>query len=627
LVVLVAIAAMAAAFSTPGAGAIPPGWLVSANPANWTPQVLGGRVNAIVQVGNRVVVGGTFSRVREAGHSTIHPRRNLFAFDAATGVIDRGFKPDPDGQVETLVTDGNALFVGGRFGLIGGQWAARLAKLDGRTGRQVTGFRVEADRTVTHLVLGSGRLFVAGEFTTLNGTGRTGLGAVDPTTGTLDPDVDLAFSQPFDSSLFVSRIALSPDGSRLVVIGSFTRVDGHWRPQLAVLDVGARPAKVADWHTERYGAKCSSRFPSYMRDVSISPDGSYFVAVTTGARSRPHLCDTAARFELSARGYSLEPTWVAYTGGDTLTRVAVTDAAVYIGGHPRWLNNPFNQNGTGKDATPGPGAVPRQGIAALDPANGLPLSWNPGRNPRGVGVFAFLPTPAGLWVGSDTDNIGGEKHPRLALLPVAGGTSIPSFVTGTLPGALFAVAPGASLSLVGQSFDGSGPGAAAALADGVDWSRARGAFMVNGKLYTGWDDGRFEARSFDGSTLGPPAAIDLRGLTSTHFPLSSVTGFFFDRGRLYYTVWGEGKLFYRYFTPQSGVVGAETFEARSSRSAVDWAEVRGLTLASGRLYYGSSDGSLQRIDFRDGAAVAGSDSPVSSGGRNWHSRGLFVLSR
>ena len=35
--------------------------LVTANPADWTPHVLDGRVNAIVQVGTKVVAGGTFS--------------------------------------------------------------------------------------------------------------------------------------------------------------------------------------------------------------------------------------------------------------------------------------------------------------------------------------------------------------------------------------------------------------------------------------------------------------------------------------------------------------------------------------------------------------------------------------
>jgi len=220
-------------------------------------------------------------------------------------------------------------------------------------------------------------------------------------------------------------------------------------------------------------------FDTYMRDVDIAPDGGYFVIATTGADRAGSLCDTASRWELGRTGSGQQPTWVDYTGGDTLYSVAITGPAVYVGGHQRWLNNPL------RSGSAGPGAVAREGIAALDPRNGLPLSWNPGRD-RGVGAFALVSTPAGLWIGSDTDRIGRyEYHGRIAFMPVAGGSAVPEPRVGAVPGELY------RLGLTGvmdhRAYDGTAFGAPASV-PGVDWTQARGAFMVSGRLYTGWSD-------------------------------------------------------------------------------------------------------------------------------------------
>jgi hypothetical protein len=91
--------------------------------------------------------------------------------------------------------------------------------------------------------------------------------------------------------------------------------------------------------------------------------------------------------------------------------------------------------------------------------------------------------------------------------------------------------------------------------------------------------------------------------------------------RIYYTVFGNSNLFYRYFTPESEVVGAETFTA--NRNGVDFSSTAGMTLAGGRILYGSSsDGSLRSVSF-GGGSVTGSPTVQSSDG-TWKYRAMFV---
>ena len=231
----------------------------------------------------------------------------------------------------------------------------------------------------------------------------------------------------------VRDLDVNADGSRLVAIGNFKRVDGLLRDQMVMISLSdASTGVTADWATTRYSPYCFNfAFDTYMRGVSFSPDGSYLVVTATGGYVANTLCDTAARFETSATGADVQPTWVDYTGGDTLWSNTITEKAVYVGGHQRWLNNSLAGD------TAGPGAVPRPGLAALDPNTGVPMKWNPGRNPRGAAVYALYATPTGLWMGSDTEYIGNHyqyKRPRLAFFPLAGGAAEASDTTPGLPG-------------------------------------------------------------------------------------------------------------------------------------------------------------------------------------------------
>src|SRR6266545_1648185 len=81
--------------------------VVSANPVDNTPHVKDGTVRAYAVVGSKVVVGGTFTQVQQAGTQKVFDRTGIFSYDKATGVIDTAFAPKL--LKSTKDTDGNLL--------------------------------------------------------------------------------------------------------------------------------------------------------------------------------------------------------------------------------------------------------------------------------------------------------------------------------------------------------------------------------------------------------------------------------------------------------------------------------------------------------------------------------------
>ena len=142
-------------------------------------------------------------------------------------------------------------------------------------------------------------------------------------------------------------------------------------------------------------------------------------------------------------------------------------------------------------------------------------------------------------------------------------------------------------------------------------------------LYTGSTDGNFYARTFDGTHVGPAQAINLNGLTD--FPVQSLTGMFYANGGIYFTVNGDSHLYYRYFLPESQIVGSYRFTVASG--SMDWSTVRGMTMANGKIYFARADGNLYSMDFNNGAPDPSSEALVSpkSDGYDWSSHGLFVF--
>ncbi|HET8615436.1 MAG TPA: PKD domain-containing protein [Actinomycetales bacterium] len=609
--------------------------VVADRAVSWTPAIDDGAVQAIVQAGDTIVVGGTFTTVTPSSGGTTVSRPYVLAFSATTGQIRTGFQPVLDGAVNALVAspDGQSVYVGGSFGYVNGERAKGVVQLSLADGSRVTSFRTPAmNGVVTDLRLSKGRLWLGGSFSRLAGHDQAAIGTVNATTGAYDPFFSLTVAGTHNGGrTSLQKFDVTPDGSKLLAIGNFTTVGGQTRHQVVLLDLTGATAAVGAWNTQFFTyTGCARVFDSYMRDLDISPDGTYAVISTTGAyHGYTSPCDSTTRWELGVTGTNLSPTWTDYTGGDTTYAVAVTGTAVYVGGHFRWQNNAYAGDRAGQ------GAVAREGIAALDPASGLPLAWNPGRA-RGVGVFDMLATPAGLWVGSDTDRIGGwTKHPKIAFFPLAGGYDVPSTATQSLPGtvALAGNADGvpadgvATVAFDGAEVTGSG---AAVNGGGISWSQSRGAVMIGDTLYTGWSDGNLYGRTFDGTTFGPATNVDgmdqLVRLTDFHNQVPSITAMFFDSGRLYYALAGDPALYYRGFTPSTKVVGAVAQKATNT-SGITFGNVSAMLLSGGRLYVGDrTSGTLRAVSFSDGV-VTGSPVTVSGpgvDGQVWKGRSIFI---
>ncbi|MFI5496908.1 PKD domain containing protein [Actinoplanes sp. NPDC051859] len=390
--------------------------VVSANPVDHTPHVLDGTVWALAVVGDTVVVGGSFTKVQDSTRKLTYDRKNIFAYGLRDGII-RPFAPQVDAAVYALAAGAdNTVYLGGAFKTVNQAAQRGVARVSLANSARVAGFVTKINwGDIRGLKVHGSRLYLGGTFSAVNGVARVGLARVHTSSGAIDTGFDAKLSAPGLSRTRVEHFDLSPDGSRLVIIGALLKVGTAARTQIALINTSGASAALLSWYTDAYKAECMKGFDTYLRQVKFSPDGRYFVVVSTGRASSPtKLCDSAARFE-TAGGGKHNPTWVQRTGGDSLYAVAVTGSAVYVGGHQRYLDNPLGSDAKG----PGPGAVPRVGIGALSPTTGKALPWNPSLK-RNVGVRAFTSVPEGLIVGWDTDQLGKEYHGRVGMFPVAG---------------------------------------------------------------------------------------------------------------------------------------------------------------------------------------------------------------
>lgn len=397
--------------------------VVSNDPADYMPS-LGydgvekkPHVDAISQAGSTLYAGGLFSSAVDG--SKTYVRHNVMAFDATTGAMSETFKPVVDGNVWAVEATTDAVYIGGEFTSVDGVARSALAKLDPVTGALDPGFQPPfKGGRIEEVKLVNGRLIVAGK------SGQK-LMALNPVTGKNTGYIDVSITDAIPGAwggVTVYQFDVNPAGTQLIATGNFQTVAGQPRTRFFMLDLGPNTATLNAWYYDAFTKPCQSTAPrriAYLQGVDYSPDGSYFIVTATGqipfkADKGKTVCDAAARFEVAKPNPSA-PTWVNYTGGDSIWSTAVTGSAVYVQGHFAWLDNP---NGYASKCPVGETCAARKGVAAIDPVTGKALPWNP-RKPAQLGGKDFLATASGLWIGSDSERIHGEVHRGLAFMPLS----------------------------------------------------------------------------------------------------------------------------------------------------------------------------------------------------------------
>ena len=184
LIAAAALALAAVAGIVPANADIAQPAVVSTNPVDWTPHVLGGTVWAVAVVGETVVVGGDFTAVTDASGRTRYARQNLFAYGLRDGRV-RAWAPRVDAPVYALVGGAsNTVYAGGFFRTVNGVAQRGLARLSLTTGARIASFNAAANwGDVRALARYGDRLYAGGTFTSINGVARTALVRLSAATG------------------------------------------------------------------------------------------------------------------------------------------------------------------------------------------------------------------------------------------------------------------------------------------------------------------------------------------------------------------------------------------------------------------------------------------------------------
>ncbi|MBI5089767.1 MAG: PKD domain-containing protein, partial [Actinobacteria bacterium] len=393
------------------------------------PRITAGEIWDIEYIGNKVYVAGGFTNLRNntATNTTQVNQAYLAAFDLTTGLIDTTFRPVFDQGVTEIEAspDGTKLFVVGRFNSVNGVTKRKIASINPTTGATNTAFTAQANAAATSVDASNTTVYVGGQFTDINGSTRVSLAALNSTSGAVLSGFvnDLSGGVGVNGALTVQALKLSHDGTKLLVVHTGTQIAGQTRLGMGLIDTTTN--QLLPWRSRLWDDNL--QFVGGITRIyagDIAPNDQYFVVSSGSGGDRPPISDTIVAYPMSG-GDDVQPLWIS-RAFDSVYSVAVTEQAIYIGGH---FN--YNESPTAPDPWPGltdvgygrgqglagyglgDDIVLRDHIGALNPADGKAVEWNPGSNSF-EGNKAMIAHPRGVITGGDATTQGEANVGRIA---------------------------------------------------------------------------------------------------------------------------------------------------------------------------------------------------------------------
>jgi len=334
-------------------------------------------VSKIKVLGNVVYVGGVFTDLR----ADTSKKNKYVAAIRTDGTIIDTWQPKSDSAVFAIGVDGNTVYLGGAFDIIGAATRNRLASIN--TDGTLSDWNPDANGSISAMDINSStqKVYIGGYFSNISGSVQSGIAAVSTAPSAT---LDTAFKADIN---FVDSLKLDDATGIVYVGGAFGSVNGQTRNGLVAFN--------ADGSIDtRLNLNLESNAAYWVKDIAIDNGvvyiGGNFSGITNNTRNNLAAFTTAG---------ALVPNW-APNVDNHINTLDIDQGVLYVGG-----------NFTGIDGTV------RNRLASINTADGSLTTWNPDAGVAG-GVSAIMvdANTSTVYVGGGFTTIGGQARSGVAAI-------------------------------------------------------------------------------------------------------------------------------------------------------------------------------------------------------------------